>query len=96
MSTKTIDFSKHSSIKIGPVADVFVIDDFDYPRERYILGHCNNVLIGKDHPPLMVLGKNFDYIKIENGLLCVGGSTPGGRLLTFCKKHDIAHFELLR
>ena len=43
----------------------------------------------------MMLGKNFDYIKIETGLLCVGGATAGGRLLSFCKKHDIAHFELL-
>jgi UDP-N-acetylmuramate dehydrogenase len=43
----------------------------------------------------MMLGKSFDYIKIENGLLCVGGATAGGRVLSFCKKHDIAHFELL-
>lgn len=92
---KTIDFSKYSSIKVGPVADVYMIEEFDYPKDRYILGHCNNVLIGPNHPPLMMLGKNFDYIKIENGLLCVGGATSGGRVLSFCKKHDIAHFELL-
>ncbi len=92
---KSIDLSKNSSIKVGPVADVYIIEDFNYPKERYILGHCNNVLIGPSHPPLMMLGKNFDYIKIEDNLLCVGGSTAGGRLLSFCKKHDIAHFELL-
>ncbi len=92
---KTIDLSKHSSIKVGPVTDVYTIEDFDYPKDRYILGHCNNVLIGPDHPPLMMLGKTFDYIKIENGLLCVGGATSGGRVLSFCKKHDIRHFELL-
>ncbi len=92
---KTIDFSKLSSIKVGPIAEVFVIEDFDYPKDRYVLGHCNNVLIGPNHPPLMMLGKAFDYIKVENGLLCVGGATSGGRVLSFCKKHDIAHFELL-
>ncbi len=92
---KTIDFSKLSSIKIGPVTDVFIIEDFDYPKDRYVLGHCNNVLIGPNHPPLMMLGRTFDYIKIEDDLLCVGGATPGGRVLSFCKKHDIAHFELL-
>ena len=92
---KSIDFSKHSSIKVGPIADVFVIEDFNYPKDSYILGHCNNVLIGPSHPPLMMLGKNFEYIKIEENLLCVGGATAGGRLLSFCKKHDIAHFELL-
>lgn len=72
-----------------------MIEEFDYPKERYILGHCNNVLIGPDHPPLMMLGKAFDYIKIEDKLLCIGGATSGGRVLSFCKKHDIAHFELL-
>ncbi len=92
---RSIDFSKHASIKIGPVADVYIIEDFSYPKGSYILGHGNNILIGPQHPPLMMLGKNFDYIKIENGLLCVGGATAGGRVLSFCKKHNIAHFELL-
>ena len=92
---KNIDFSKHSSIKVGPQADVFVIEEKRYPEDHYILGQCNNVLIGPKHPPLMILGKDFDYIKIEDGLLCVGAATPGGKLLSFCKKHDIRHFELL-
>jgi len=92
---KTINFAKHSSIKIGPLVEVFVIEDKSYPKDTYILGQCNNVLIGPSHPPLMVLGKNYDYIKIENNLLCVGAATPGGKLLSFCKKHDIRHFELL-
>lgn len=60
-----------------------------------MLGHCNNILIGENLPPLMILGKSFDYIKIENNLLCIGAATAGGRVLSFCKKHDIAHFELL-
>lgn len=93
--TRSIDFSKYSSIKVGPLADVLLLETHDYPKDHYILGHCNNVLVGPKHPPLMMLGKTFDYIKIENGLLCVGGATSGGRLLSFCKKHDISHFELL-
>ena len=92
---KKIDFSKHASLKIGPISDVYVIEDKSFPEEHYILGQCNNVLIGPQHPPLMILGKNYDYIKVEDNLLCVGGSTPGGKLLSFCKKHDIRHFELL-
>jgi len=92
---KEVDFSKHSSIKVGPKTDIFVIEGESYPPNTYILGQCNNVLIGPQHPPLMILGKNFDYIKIEDDLLCVGAATPGGKLLSFCKKHDIRHFELL-
>ena len=93
--TKEIDFSKHSSIKIGPTLKVFQITDFTYPKDHYILGHCNNILIGPNPPPLMILSKNFDYIKIEDNLLKIGAATAGGRVLSFCKKHDIKHFELL-
>ncbi|MDF1880413.1 UDP-N-acetylmuramate dehydrogenase, partial [Sulfurimonas sp. MAG313] len=39
--------------------------------------------------------KEFDYIKIEDNLLCVGAATPSGKLLSFCKKYDIKNFELL-
>jgi len=92
---KQIDFSKHSSLKIGPIVDVFVIEERTYPENHYMLGHCNNVLIGEHLPALMILGKNFDYIKIKDNLLCIGAATAGGRVLSFCKKHDIAHFELL-
>jgi len=95
MPFKRIDFSKHSSIKIGPSTEVFVLEDKNYPSDHYMLGQCNNVLIGSNPPPLMILGKNYDYIQIEENLLCVGAATPGGKILSFCKKHDIAHFELL-
>ena len=92
---KEIDFSKHSSIKIGPKCEVFLIQDKSYPKDHTILGGCNNVLISDTPPPLMTLAKEFDFIKIENSLLCIGGATAGGRVLSFCKKHDIRHFELL-
>ncbi len=95
MAYKQIDFSKYASLKIGPVAEVYIIEDLSYPKDHYMLGQCNNVLIGPQHPPLMMLGKSFDYIKVEDGLLCVGAATPGGKLLSYCKKHDIRHFELL-
>ncbi len=95
MSYKQVDFSKFSSLKIGPLAEVFIIEEHSYPASHYMLGQCNNVLIGPEHPPLMMLGKNYDYIREEKGVLCVGAATPGGKLLSYCKKHDIAHFELL-
>ncbi len=95
MGYKSIDFCKHSSIKIGPIVDVLVVENKTYPDNHYMLGQCNNVLIGPKHPPLMILAKRFDYIHIEDDLLCVGAATAGGKLLSFCKKHDISHFELL-
>ncbi len=92
---KTIDFSKFSSIRVGPVADVYMIDGYEYPDDAYLIGSANNLLIGPQHPPLMKLSKAFDYIKIINNRLHIGAATPGGKIVSFCKKNDIANFEFV-
>lgn len=95
MPIKRIDFSKYSSLKIGPTVDVFIIDTFDYPDDHYLIGGANNLLVGPEHPPLMKLSKDFDYIKIENNMLVIGAATPGGKIVSFCKKNNIANFEFI-
>ncbi len=92
---KSIDFSKFSAIRVGPVADVYMIDSFDYPDGAYLIGSANNLLVGPQHPPLMKLSKAFDYIKIEENRLLIGTATPGGKIVSFCKKHNIANFEFV-
>ncbi|NQY53049.1 MAG: UDP-N-acetylmuramate dehydrogenase [Campylobacteraceae bacterium] len=92
---KEIDFSKYTSIKIGPKASVLVINEIkDYP-EVHIFGLGNNALISPFHPDFAVLGENFSYIKEENGLLYVGCATKSARLLTYAKKNNLANFEFL-
>ncbi|MCD4667302.1 MAG: UDP-N-acetylmuramate dehydrogenase [Sulfurimonas sp.] len=96
MNFKTIDFSKYSSIKIGKKIEVSILekcDDFD--EKYFLLGSCNNTLIGDNPPPLMVLSKKYDYIKIEDNLLKIGGATPSGKIASFCKKHNITNFEFI-
>ncbi|MEA3331617.1 MAG: UDP-N-acetylmuramate dehydrogenase [Campylobacterota bacterium] len=96
MKTKNIDFSKFSSFKIGGSFDVEIIQDSSTLRAKhYLIGSCNNILIGTQPPPLMMLSKEYNYIKIEDGLLKIGGATPSGKITSFCKKHDIANFEFL-
>ncbi len=95
MPFKTIDLSKLSSIGIGPVAEVYMIDSDDYPDDAYLIGAANNILFGTELPPLMKLSKTFDFIRIEGRILHIGAATPGGKIVSFCKKHDIAHFEFL-
>ena len=95
MPYKSIDLAKLSSIHIGPVAEVYMIDGDDYPGDAYLIGAANNVLFGTDLPPLMKLSKTYDFIRIEKGVLHIGAATPGGKIVSFCKKHDIAHFEFL-
>jgi len=92
---KTIDFKKYTSIHIGKEYEVLVIDEKKEYNNYKILGRGNNLLVSNDAPSLAILGKEFDYIKEENGFLCVGAATTSGKLLTYCRKNNIAHFELL-
>ena len=91
---RSIDFRRFSSIKIGPTVEVLVLERGDeIPADRYLIGHANNLLVGPHPPPLMMLGRDFDYCRIEGDRLVIGASTPTGRILSFCKKHDIGGFE---
>ena len=42
-----------------------------------------------------MLGKEFEYIEEKEGKLFVGAATSSGKLLTYCKKNDIANLEFL-
>ncbi len=94
--TKRIDFSKYSSIKIGPACNVKVIENCDdISKEDYILGSASNVLIGNNPPPLAILSKKYDFIKLDGSTLTVGAATPSGKIVSFCKKHDLKGLEFL-
>jgi UDP-N-acetylmuramate dehydrogenase len=94
MFLKTIDFSKYSSIKVGQPTDVLMIEMGDkIPKDRYLIGGANNLLISPTPPPLMMLSKDFAYIKEEDGFLTIGTTMPTGRIVSYAKKHDIAGFE---
>ncbi len=96
MKTKQINFAKYSSFKIGPIIDVTLLEeDFSFLESYYLIGSCNNTLVGNNPPPLMMLDKMYDYIKIEDNLLKVGGATPSGKVASFCKKNNIANLEFL-
>ena len=96
MKTKLIDFSKYSSLKIGPKLEVKVLEKHDkLPAGHFLIGGANNLLVTDNPPPLAILGKDFDFIKIENDFVVVGCATKTGRLLSFAKKHNIANFEFV-
>jgi UDP-N-acetylmuramate dehydrogenase len=92
---KQIDFSKYSSIHIGPVADVLIINEIDDYSDYQIIGRANNLLISNTPPKFAILGEQFDYIKQEENKLYVGCATTSGKLLTYCRKNDIANLEFL-
>ena len=96
MQHRTINFSKYSSFKIGEEFEVALVeDDFSDIDKYYLIGSCNNTLVGTNPPALMMLSKKYDYIKIEDNVLKIGGATPSGKITSFCKKNDIANFEFV-
>ncbi|KAB7886703.1 UDP-N-acetylmuramate dehydrogenase [Poseidonibacter ostreae] len=92
---KELDFSRYSSIKIGPKAEVLVINEIGEYKDYQIMGRCNNTLVGPDHPKFAILGEEFDYIKQVGDLLYVGCATTSGKLLTYTRNNDIADLEFL-
>lgn len=92
---KQIDFSKYSSIHIGPVVDVLIINEIGDYSDYQIIGRANNLLISNNPPKFAILGEEFDYIKQEDNKLYVGCATTSGKLLTYCRKNDIANLEFL-
>ncbi len=95
LMTKTIDFKKHTSIHIGGKHQVKVINEIGNFPKYTIIGRGNNILISNNPPLLAILGDKFDYILQKGNKLIVGASTSSGKLLSFCRKHNIANFELL-
>jgi len=96
MKTKLVNFQNYSSFKIGQVENIALVEeDFSNIDSFYLIGSCNNTLIGTNPPPLMMLSKQYNYIKIENNFLKIGGATPSGKIASFCKKHNIANFEFV-
>lgn len=92
---KEIDFSKYSSLHIGPKSEVLVINEIGEYSDYQILGRANNVLISPSHPKFAVLGEAFDYIRKEDNLLYVGCATKSGKLLSYAKKQNLANMEFL-
>ncbi len=93
---REIDFSKYSSIKIGSKIDVEVIDEIiSLPKESFMIGGANNLLVSSNPPPLFMLSKKFDYISFEDEYLKIAAATKSGRIFSFVKKHDIKGFEYL-
>ena len=96
MYYKDIDFSKYSSIKIGQIESVLILERGDkIPKDRYLIGGANNLLISSTPPPLMMLGKDFSNITLKDNILTIGSSTKTGRVISFARKQNISGFEFL-
>ena len=94
MFFKTIDFSKYSSIKVGQETKVLMLEKGDpIPKDRYLIGGANNLLVSQNPPPLMMLSKDFASIEEKDNMLTIGAAMPTGRIVSYAKKQDISGFE---
>ncbi len=101
-----VDLKQYSSIKIGGKARYFCIvestDDlaaFSRQNEErfYLLGGGSNLLI-KDsliEKPVIKLGKEFDYIKDDGGLIEIGAAASLRSILRYCIEHNLEGWENL-
>ncbi|MDR0664663.1 MAG: UDP-N-acetylmuramate dehydrogenase [Helicobacteraceae bacterium] len=91
-----IDFQRYSSIKIGSRIEAEVVKDrgFD-PRGFFIVGNACNLLISPNPPPIAILDRSFDYLRVEGETLIAGGKTPSGRITSLCKKENLGGLEFL-
>ncbi len=92
---KTVDFKRYSSIHIGPIEEVLVINEIGDYSDFQIIGRGNKFtyLSQKCEKKFAILGEDFDYIKDEDDLLYVGCATSSGKLLTYTRKNDIASWS---
>ncbi|MCR4941184.1 MAG: UDP-N-acetylmuramate dehydrogenase [Campylobacter sp.] len=94
--TKTINFAKFSSVKIGGEFEVYIIDSVDSDFDGVVIGGANNLLLSPNPPKMAMLGKNFDYIKFDNDVLEIGAATKSAKIYNFAKQNDLANFEFLK
>lgn len=100
MYIKKLDFSKHTSIKVGGLIDVKIIENIEDLKnlDNYkIIGGGNNLLVSEDSKTnFIMLSNNFNYIYKDNDILKVGGATPNGKIFNFSKQNNITGFEFLQ
>lgn len=98
MTTKEIDFSRFSSMRIGPILPVSIIESIEDGAcfSGCIIGGAHNLIVtGGGGIELGILGSSFDYIRYEDNKLFVGAATKSGTLFSFAKKNNLSGFEFL-
>ena len=95
-----IDFAKYSSVRIGGVFEVQVLDG-NAEFTGFVVGGANNLLISPSPKKLGILDKKFDFIRIleqnaEFALLEIGCAASAKKIHTFCRAQNLGGLEFLR
>ncbi|CRF46092.1 UDP-N-acetylmuramate dehydrogenase [Helicobacter heilmannii] len=90
-----IDFARYSSVKIGGVVQVQVLETCAPYASVQMVGLANNLLVAPSAENLAILSKHFDYITDLGTHLEVGARTSAQRLFSYYKSHDLQGLEFL-
>ena len=101
MRESCIDFAKYSSLKIGGVTPVVVLEkgdekSFSAMQAYRCVGHAYNLLVSPNATNLSMLSKEFDYILESGEWVEVGAMTPSGKIFAFFRRHNLCGLEFLQ
>jgi UDP-N-acetylmuramate dehydrogenase len=95
-----LDFAKFSSIKVGGVKTLHLIESRDELlqfTDPFTVGGGNNLLVSdSEDRQLIKLSKDFSFCRVENGELTVGGATKSSKLFSFSRANNLHGFEFLQ
>jgi UDP-N-acetylmuramate dehydrogenase len=95
-----LDFSKFSSIKVGQVERVNIIESIEELAQfenPFIVGGGNNLLLSDSvERELIKLSKDFSFINVYDNVLHIGGATKSSKIFNFTKVENIGGFEFLQ
>jgi UDP-N-acetylmuramate dehydrogenase len=96
---KIIDFSKYTSIRVGGLSEVSIIEteeDIKSLSDFKIIGGGNNILVSPQNiQKLALLSKDFDFINIQDDKVFIGGSTKNRKIFNFAKTNNLHGFEFM-
>lgn len=101
MRESCIDFAKYSSLKIGGLTPVVVLEKgdeahFSAMQAYRCIGHAYNLLVSPNAKHLAMLSKEFDYICESEEWVEVGAMTPSGKIFAFFRDRDLCGLEFLQ
>ena len=91
--TQIINFARYTSIKIGPVVEVKVINDPSEYAGEFIIGRGYNLLVSHTPPSLAILGENYSHISHEGNILRVGAAATSAALFRYLKANNLGGLE---
>lgn len=101
------NMSKHTSFKVGGIADFYIeVDDIaqliyilklakQIKMKTYILGNGTNVIIKDSGFRGIIIKTNFTHLNIEKGKIIAGAGVPVALLSNFAYRNGIKNYEFL-